>query len=288
MALVLVGTLAAGCSRDGDAEDEPAYKLVPVTRGDISVEVTSSGSLAYSTKEQLSFGVAGTVDQVFVEEGDTVPEGQVLASLDGASVIAMERAVSLARIDLRNAEDNLKAVRNPYTESDVALAELAVTSAELALQAAVDNLGQVENPYTESDILEAELAVMSAEAALDAAETAFDLAEERLARNPSYQPWKTDLERKGKLFDLAGYDLIAAEDALVEIEAGADPLLVEQKQEQVIAAEASLAEAEDALEEMLADADPLLEELRQVDLAIARATLDDALADLELYAIVAP
>lgn len=288
LVLVLVGTLAGGCSRGSDAEAEPEYRLVPVERGDITVEVTSSGSLAYSTNEQLSFGVVGVVDEVYIEEGDTVAEGQLIASLDGASITALEKIISQARITLRNAEDSLDAVRSPHTGSDIIKAELAITSAELALEAVVDNLEQVENPYTESDILEAELAVMSAEAALDAAETAFELADDRYQGNTSYQPWKTDLERKTKLFELAGYDLIAVEDSLVEILAGADPLLVVQKQEQVATAEASLADAEEALAEMLAGPDPLLVELRQVELLIAQAALDDAIADLELYAIVAP
>lgn len=157
---------AAGPS--GIASSLPANtQLVPVQYGNLVNSVSASGSLVFPTREQLTFGSAGTVQEVNVNEGDTVEEGQALAKLDGASLTSLEKAVAQARINLRNAEENLETAQNPYTESDIAQVELAVINARMALETAEDNLEKAENPYTADDIARAEAQVETAQVNLD-------------------------------------------------------------------------------------------------------------------------
>jgi HlyD family secretion protein len=86
MLLVLVaGMLVIPMSSCGSEPDETASaenEIATVQRGDITLDITAAGNLALSKTEDLAFEVAGTVAEVLVEEGDSVEEGQVLASLD--------------------------------------------------------------------------------------------------------------------------------------------------------------------------------------------------------------
>ncbi len=284
---------AAGPSTPDLPDD---IELVQVQYGDIVNSISASGSLIFPNREELIFGNSGTVGEVAVQEGDTVEAGQLLARLDDASVVSLQEAVAQARFNLRDAEDGLDEAEDPYSapsELDMTRAEAAVVNAEVTLLAAQENLQRAENPYTESDILEAELAVMNAEAALEVAQDAFDIIEPLHKSSPRYEPWKIDYERKLRLLALADNDLIAAEDAVAEIEAGADPLEVEQQRKQLAVAEASLAEAEDDLAELLEEEDAIeiddLEvALRQAAVASAQVTLDEATQRLEMATMVAP
>ena len=57
----------------------------------------------------MTFGTQGTVGEVLVEEGQVVKEGQPLAMLDAATVASLEKAVAQARVNLRNAQEELDA-----------------------------------------------------------------------------------------------------------------------------------------------------------------------------------
>ena len=76
------------------------------------------GSLVYPVRETLTFGTQGTVEEVLVEEGQVVEEGQALARLDATTVASLERAVARARVDLRSAEEALAEAKDPHTSLD--------------------------------------------------------------------------------------------------------------------------------------------------------------------------
>ena len=84
--LLLLCTLLAlpiiGCASDEEGEEGDGSEEYTVTRGNLTVDVSASGNLAFSTEEDLAFDMAGTVEDVFVEEGDAVTENQVVATLD--------------------------------------------------------------------------------------------------------------------------------------------------------------------------------------------------------------
>ncbi len=151
---------------------------VAVTYGDLSQTLTVSGSLAYYTTQQLSFGAAGTISEVKVAAGDSVAEGDILATFDEASNRALQKTLLQAKIALGEAEDNLEEARSPYSDADIAQAQSAVISAQMALDTAEENLSEAQDPYSEADLAQARLNVINARIALGEAEDNLEEAQD--------------------------------------------------------------------------------------------------------------
>ena len=112
-------------------------QVVAVQRGDLTVDITASGNLALSLKEDLAFDIPGrveeiTVEEILVEEGESVEEGQLLAKLDTSEwndvLTALERDLLQAEISLESAEYALDKAEEETTTSivgDVVIKESA-------------------------------------------------------------------------------------------------------------------------------------------------------------------
>ena len=109
---------------------EDDQRLIPIQLGDLINKVSVNGSLSYTNRELLSFGVQGTVGKVHVKESDRVVAGQIIAILDTETIRNLERAVAQARINLRDAELVLQSSRTPYTASDLDKARSEFAKAE--------------------------------------------------------------------------------------------------------------------------------------------------------------
>ncbi|TES88304.1 MAG: biotin/lipoyl-binding protein, partial [Dehalococcoidia bacterium] len=75
----------AGCASESGSESLSQNQMATVQRGNLVIDITAVGNLALSRTEELAFDLfyqEGTVEEVLVEEGDTVEKGQVLAKLD--------------------------------------------------------------------------------------------------------------------------------------------------------------------------------------------------------------
>ncbi|GHN00374.1 RND transporter [Cytophagales bacterium WSM2-2] len=83
----VIGVLQS-CSKkekeEASAIDESAVaiKLTPVQTVDYSLPVISSGLISTETESKLSFKIGGIISKIYVKEGESVTQGQVLASLD--------------------------------------------------------------------------------------------------------------------------------------------------------------------------------------------------------------
>ncbi len=273
-------TRASGTSGSSSSSLPENTQLVPVQYGNVVNSVSASGSVVFPDKETLTFGIAGTVGAINVHEGDTVKEGQILAKLDSTSDIAVQIAVTQARINLENARDKLNEARNP----DINQAKLAVANARIALKTAQEALEKAENPYTESDIAQAQLAVANAKIALKTAQENYDKAKEKYESNWTVTEWILDYELKKAQLAIAQANLAKAEQTLTYMLAGADPSEVEQKRLQVAVAQDNLAKAEQTLTDMLAGADPSEVEQKRLQVAVAQDNLakaEQTLAELE-------
>ena len=107
---ILGGLLAVpvlGCTSESESV-LPESQIVTVQRGDLTIDVTAVGNLALSVKEELAFEISGTVEEILVESGDSVEEGQLLAKLDTSEweneLRVLERNLLQAEITLENAE----------------------------------------------------------------------------------------------------------------------------------------------------------------------------------------
>ena len=83
IALVVLLT-AAACTRseEGPAGETGATEQPTITAPGPEV-VQVSGTLVFPRKVDLTFGVGGTVGEIFISEGQWVESGDVLATLDG-------------------------------------------------------------------------------------------------------------------------------------------------------------------------------------------------------------
>ncbi|MFC1901109.1 HlyD family efflux transporter periplasmic adaptor subunit [Chloroflexota bacterium] len=152
--LILTGLIlvSAGCGSGQGAASEQETDTTTVQRGALTIEVTSVGNLELSQTEDLSFDLAGTVEEVLVNEGDAVTEGQELVRLDTSEwtdlIKTRERALATAQRALETAERLIgtKELAIRQEENDLATAEYNLTQideveeAQDAIDAAEYNL----------------------------------------------------------------------------------------------------------------------------------------------------
>ena len=100
--LVVAAMSITGCGGNGEEADE--RQIVEVQRGDLVVSITADGNLDMPHQVKLRFGTPGTVKEIFVEEGDRVREGTLLAKLDDT---AHKLAVAAAQYDVELAMNEI-------------------------------------------------------------------------------------------------------------------------------------------------------------------------------------
>jgi HlyD family secretion protein len=112
---------------------EPTIATAQVSRGDLVVSVSGSGTLFPVSEIELGFQSGGYLDEVLVEVGDQVRKGDVLARLETDD---LELAVAEADIKARLAQLDLDDVLEEPTDAELADARAALRSAQAALTAA--------------------------------------------------------------------------------------------------------------------------------------------------------
>jgi membrane fusion protein (multidrug efflux system) len=154
VAAALMGTLAAGCS-NGKAKDEDGaadkQTAVPVEtqavkRGEMVAVYSGTAPIEAHDEALVVAKVGGEVRQIYVEEGDFVQAGQLLARLDGDRL-----RLTLAQTDanLRKLERDYKRTLDLSEKGLVSKSTAENTKYDLdALRAAYDS-AKLELNYTE-------------------------------------------------------------------------------------------------------------------------------------------
>ncbi|AXH34113.1 biotin/lipoyl-binding protein [Humibacter sp. BT305] len=144
VAVVVLGggtTWAVLATTGARAETPPTTTTVAASLQTLEKTVSSSGTLAPTTTEDVSFGVAGTVQTVNVQEGQQVASGDVLATVDTlhanaavlearATLAAAQARLSAAEADDDGSDSSAAAIASYQAQVDVAQAD--VTDAETA------------------------------------------------------------------------------------------------------------------------------------------------------------
>ncbi|MFC1988976.1 HlyD family secretion protein [Chloroflexota bacterium] len=174
-----VSVLSPGCA--SDSAEIPEEQVLTVQRGDLRTDITGVGNLALSHKVDLAFEMDGTVEEVLIEEGKSVEEGQLLANLD---TLAWEENIAALEEKVITAERNVTAKERAVTaaERKVRDAERQVTTkmrdllqAQINLNNAKLSLEQTEEVSTDRlEIEMKELQVELAEGKLEDAQIALD------------------------------------------------------------------------------------------------------------------
>jgi HlyD family secretion protein len=204
VAICLVGAVLTGCGQPKESTQETAE----IIRGDLIIGVSVSGNLVMPHRTDLSFGTTGMVEEVLVEEGDSVGKGQILARLDARALelnVKMAQAkCEVAQTEYDIAENSLMQTIYPHYTGTYAT---DLPGTWLALEEAQHNLKEVQGLLSEGKIEEAQVAlnlleenltkaqrkahsrrwelplsVKVVELQLDAAKAALDMAELEMAR----------------------------------------------------------------------------------------------------------
>ncbi|MCD7917829.1 MAG: HlyD family efflux transporter periplasmic adaptor subunit [Clostridiales bacterium] len=101
------------------ASTDDTIESAEVTVGSISTTVSGSGTLASEGVEDVTFPSSVTLDTIYVEEGDTVSEGDLLASVDAASVLS---AMASAQASLDALDEEIEAAAEDEVDEEVTTA----------------------------------------------------------------------------------------------------------------------------------------------------------------------
>jgi HlyD family secretion protein len=181
LGLVLVGG-TIGCNPFAGDGDEASQQMAEVEWGDVLISVDGSGNIQLANDVELSFGVGGRIDRIYVEEGEVVGKGEVLAELETddlelaltqaeVTLASQQVAVTQAELNLEQAKYNLDQAMELYTWPEIEVAEADVDDAEAFLEYALDK------GLSPATIAYAQARLDAAEARLDAMVTDYDTEE---------------------------------------------------------------------------------------------------------------
>ena len=304
--LLLILTAVTACNPLADDEEE-AEQYVEVEKGDLFVTVSGSGNIETSEDANLSFGAGGRIDRIYIEEGDRVTKGDILAELDTDSLeLARDQAqyaLTQAEVALIQAELSQKTAEyeldNILDQKDAL--ELALFNAQIDIDQAKYNLEQVQDLYTWSDIKIAQADVDEAERYLEESleqlykylpeiEGVYPKIEDDFPKLEGYKVWQDRVVH-------AQARLNSAKDQLEAMQSNRDTEETAIKRKRLEAAELAEAQARKNLDEMNEDiaikeleieAEKATVEQNKQSVALARQSLEQAEKDLKEAVIIAP
>lgn len=127
-----------------------AYETSAVTRGDISMMASGTGTVVAGHTADLSFPVSGTVSQLNIKLGDEVLTGDILAVLDGREKLEVE--INTQQVTVTEAQAVLDALTGD-PDAILAQAKLNLAEAQRAYDEAKENLHTADEPRCSADLI---------------------------------------------------------------------------------------------------------------------------------------
>lgn len=152
LAAALILTACGGAEEAGEISEAPSAPVGPLI-------ISATGEVVPANDANVAFQLSGTIDELLVEVGDTVEEGDVLARLDTTII---ESQIAQAEAGVVLAEATLARTLAGATPEQIDEAE-----ANLAAAAASTNIADAQRDLTENAITDAQIA--QAEAAVQQA-----------------------------------------------------------------------------------------------------------------------
>lgn len=278
-----------------EATTSPERPTFTVQRGEIIDLITMSGQIA-QVEQGISFSEDGILKAVYVQSGDTVEEGQLLAELDNSAlesqlsqaqaILAQDRraisqavargqnVVSQAEIDLASAQTAFEEARRPAKPDELLRARAAVQQAQADLQTIRNDMSQVKNQaLRELDTAVKQLIIV---------QELYGEAKLKYDKEPDEDTRDEFIKQRDAL--------VTAEDAVTRARIAADTARSNEIS-QIQRAEGVVAAAQADLDQLLAGPDPF--EVARAEQNVARARLavnaarESAVPDPELAKQVA-
>ncbi|NJO96108.1 MAG: efflux RND transporter periplasmic adaptor subunit [Pleurocapsa sp. CRU_1_2] len=127
IALIISGAGIYFVSRRKDAQPNMQSRTVPVTTQSLKVSFEASGSIEPITSVNISPKNAGRLTALYVEQGDKVKAGQLLARMDSANLTA---ELAQAQAELAQAQAEYTKALNGNRQEAIARAKSQVLSAQ--------------------------------------------------------------------------------------------------------------------------------------------------------------
>ncbi len=208
------------------AAEAPEIEMATVTRKDLEVTVSASGAIEALTTVEVKSRSGGEVKKLYVEAGDTVKAGQLIATVDPTDLRnrAEQASASVASSQANSAQARLQAdLQAAQTTGDIKRAEAGVVSARASVKQSEEQLRQEKETNAAS--------LKQAQANLDAAKARLGQAQSQAKAQPALSA--ADLSS-------AQASLESARQNLQRVKSGARPQEVAQQENSLRSAESSL------------------------------------------------
>lgn len=218
---IVWGVITADARTQDPAETIDVLDEAVVQQGDLQVTISSTGQIQPNRQVALAFAASGLVTNVYVEEGQTVEAGDLIASLDTAD---LDRLIDQATIALDLQQAVYDALTRPPSEFDIAVAQAALDAARASYNAAAS---------TGPSVYQEEIARLQTE----------------IARN---RLWQAQLSRDSITVPepLSGIDVSTGNDTVDGVIDDINATISAQSSAQIAAAQAQLRQAESSLEQL--------------------------------------
>lgn len=185
VAVLLCLLLGAGFAWwwQAQAAKQPRYVTAALSRGDLTVTVTATGTLQPINTVDVGSEISGTISGVFVDFNDRVKKGQVLAQLDTTK---LQTALDRLRATLAANQARVLQVRATQEEAQQALArfeDLAKLSGGKVPSATELDAARAKRARAQADLATAEASVNESMAAVRQGESDLGKATIRSATN---------------------------------------------------------------------------------------------------------
>jgi HlyD family secretion protein len=251
--------------------DAPTYETVTVQRGAIASTVSATGSIEPQDQASLIFRGAGMVSDVFVEVGQSVESGQLLAQLDTTDLTL---ALANAKVAQEIATAQLAKLEEPPSMMDVAAAQAAVevaqagvASAEASLASAQASYGNLFSGPTDAQQVINEAQLRQAEINLKQAQQAYNKIKDQ--PDAGMMPQSQQLEQATVNYEVAKAQAAKTVEPVNQAQQSQGLNQIAQAQSAIRQAQAQVVNARNNL-------DTLLEGPSEEDLIIARAQVKQA------------
>ena len=142
----ILATIVVSCGKTKPASSNPE-KIVPVSTARVTLAEKSyllhySGTIEASQTIPLSFQSTGTVQKIYVETGDVVKKGQLLATVDNADMQNIYNAALAKYLQAKDAWDRLKSVHDQGSLPEIKWVEMETNleQAKSSLEISKNNL----------------------------------------------------------------------------------------------------------------------------------------------------
>jgi multidrug efflux pump subunit AcrA (membrane-fusion protein) len=281
-AILLIFSLAllTGCQNDSQEEtstispEDIRVSALAESEGPIVIE----GNLVPKSVVNLSFAIPGSIQKVFVTEGESVADGQLLAAIGDRQ--QAEAVVAASELELLMAQQDLQALRDNHA-AQLTEVYLALVSSRQDVKDAEQLLDQLTGEVLEIDIAAAEAQLILASDSLEAAEDDFAEVEDEDEDNPARANLQLRLAEARRAYD-------AAVRLLDDLQGDGYAFRLQQAEDMLQVAQDQLALAEERYDEVSMGPDPDALALAEARVATAVANLTAAQGGLEQYELRAP